>query len=89
MMYPCFCNLSLRDICSCACELECKYRSRFGGIILPSLVLEGKLLDALFCLRVIEFWRFSRQLLIRVLGSKLPMHKIAIFSGILENEWPE
>lgn len=46
MMYPCFCNLSLRDICSCACELECKYRSRFGGIILPSLVLEGKLLDA-------------------------------------------
>lgn len=31
----------------CACELECKYRSVFGVIILPSLVLEGKLLDGL------------------------------------------
>lgn len=31
----------------CACKLECKYRSVFGVIILPSLVLEGKLLDGL------------------------------------------
>lgn len=41
------------------------------------------------CLRVIEFWRFSRRNLISVLGSKLPMNKTTISSGILENEWPE
>ena len=31
----------------CVCELERKYRSVFGVIILPSLVLEGKFLDVL------------------------------------------
>ena len=47
MMYPCFCNLLLRYIYMCVCELERKYRSVFGVIILLSLVVEGKLLDVL------------------------------------------
>lgn len=43
---PMFLQFAIK-IYICVCKLERKYRSVFGVIILPSLVLEGKLLDVL------------------------------------------